>query len=92
MLICLYKYNKRRKEICRGVSLSARYQYAENVATLRVIVPAVCGYGIFVLLGVLTLPRLVMVWESGDRDEELFLTQVIVAYNDAYPKVFSRKS
>ncbi|KAH7715277.1 hypothetical protein AAVH_17367 [Aphelenchoides avenae] len=80
LLICLYKYNKRKKEVARGVPLSARYQYAENVATLRVIVPAVCAYGVAVLFGVLTFPQLIVAWDKGDRDEELFINQLLYLY------------
>lgn len=33
-------------------SLTIRYQYNENIATLKVLIPAVAGYGVMIVLGV----------------------------------------
>jgi prolipoprotein diacylglyceryltransferase len=32
--------------------LTIRYQYNENIATLKVLIPAVAGYGVMIILGV----------------------------------------
>ncbi|KAH7697623.1 hypothetical protein AAVH_35293, partial [Aphelenchoides avenae] len=80
LLVGLYKYNKRMKIMTRGVTLTARYQYAENVATLRVIVPAVSVYGFWVVIGMLTFPRLFIAWSEGDRIVERFMNSLLYLY------------
>ncbi|KAH7699627.1 Protein F27E5.8, partial [Aphelenchoides avenae] len=67
ILIVLYRYNKKKRIQARAVSLSGRYQYAENVAMLRVLVPAVLGYGCIHFLGlILFMPQLVSAWLDAD--------------------------
>ncbi|KAI6180208.1 hypothetical protein M3Y98_00695000 [Aphelenchoides besseyi] len=56
ILVYLYRYNVLMKTIHLSTNLSARYQYSENVRTLRFLVPAFVGLGSLNLLAVFSLP------------------------------------
>lgn len=76
MLIMLYRYNKRRRINARDVPLSGRYQYAENVATLAVLVPSVLIWGVVCLVAEMFEPFFYIAWKTGDRDAQVFISQV----------------
>lgn len=77
ILVILYRYNKKKRTQARAVSLSGRYQYAENVAMLRVLVPAVLGYGCIHFVGlVLFMPPLVSAWFYADDGQYDLIVQV----------------
>ncbi|KAH7704982.1 hypothetical protein AAVH_27824, partial [Aphelenchoides avenae] len=77
VLIILYRYNKRKKKCARDVNLSGRYQYAENVATLVVLVPSVLIWGVVLFFAEMTEPFFYVAWKQGDRETQVFLSQVI---------------
>lgn len=52
LLFILYRYNQMMQQKFIHDCLTVRYQYSENIATLKVLLPAVCGYGVMIILGV----------------------------------------
>ncbi|KAH7711151.1 hypothetical protein AAVH_21538, partial [Aphelenchoides avenae] len=77
VLIILYRYNKRKKKCARDVNLSGRYQYAENVATLVVLVPSVLIWGVVLFFAEMTEPFFYVAWRQGDRETQVFISQFI---------------
>ncbi|KAH7713907.1 hypothetical protein AAVH_18747 [Aphelenchoides avenae] len=76
LLWYLYRHNKDRKQSKRSAPLAARYQYAENVATLAVIVPSVVIYGICIVACWPLLPIFWKAWKSDDIKTQIFLNQI----------------
>lgn len=76
LLVGLYVYNRRKQRIVNPVGLSGRYQYVENVGTLRVIVPAMLAYGVLGTIGWAFFPRLIIAWQEGDTVEYNLVLQV----------------
>jgi hypothetical protein len=48
----LYRFNVLMQRKFINDCLTIRYQYNENIATLKVLIPAVAGYGVMIVLGV----------------------------------------
>ncbi|KAH7718228.1 hypothetical protein AAVH_14296 [Aphelenchoides avenae] len=76
LIIGLYKYNMRMKQLHKDACLAARYQYSENVATLAVLVPSIIAWGACLLLAFPLLPWYWNAWTSGDRPTQIFINQV----------------
>lgn len=64
------------KNEARDATLSSRYQYAENVSTLRVILPAVVVVSVFAAMGVPLVWLLLARPDDGDRFLEKLINQV----------------
>ncbi|KAH7717525.1 hypothetical protein AAVH_15007 [Aphelenchoides avenae] len=77
LLAALYWYNKRMKSRQRGVSLSARYQYGENVATLAVLVPAIVIWGVVVVWALPLVSWYYWAWKNEDLEAQLLINRLI---------------
>ncbi|KAH7711653.1 hypothetical protein AAVH_21044 [Aphelenchoides avenae] len=77
VLVLLYRYNRKKKVCARDVPLSGRYQYAENVATLAVLVPSILIWGVVCVVALMTEPFFYVAWVSDDRETQLFVNQFI---------------
>ncbi|KAH7704355.1 hypothetical protein AAVH_28453, partial [Aphelenchoides avenae] len=73
LLLALYRYNKRMKKTHRNVPLAARYQYSENVSTLKVLVPSFLLWGSCLLAGLMLVPWYYIAWTDGDRRTQLLV-------------------
>ncbi|KAI1699487.1 serpentine type 7TM GPCR receptor class ab chemoreceptor domain-containing protein [Ditylenchus destructor] len=68
IIVKLYYYNRRQRKRIKGISLSTRYQYNENMVTTRALLPAVGGYIFFVVPGcVLSTYIAIIMLKHGDR-------------------------
>lgn len=56
--------------------LEARYQYSENVATLKVLVPSFLMWGACLLAGLLLTPWYYVAWTDGDKRTQLLVNDV----------------
>uniref|UniRef100_A0A1I7SER6 G_PROTEIN_RECEP_F1_2 domain-containing protein n=2 Tax=Bursaphelenchus xylophilus TaxID=6326 RepID=A0A1I7SER6_BURXY len=65
ILVFLYQHNIKMKAIKLSTNLTARYQYSENVRTLRFLVPAFVGLGSLNLLAALTIPYIYIKFAQG---------------------------
>lgn len=64
------------KTVARDMPLSSRYQFAENVATLRVILPGVFAGSIIAAAGIPPAAFLVARRNEEDHDMERVVNQV----------------
>ncbi|CAD5230771.1 unnamed protein product [Bursaphelenchus okinawaensis] len=65
ILIYLYQHNIKMKAIKLSTNLTARYQYSENVRTLRFLVPAFVGLGSLNLMAALAVPYIYLKFAQG---------------------------
>ncbi|KAH7696288.1 hypothetical protein AAVH_36645, partial [Aphelenchoides avenae] len=80
LLVYLYKYNQCMKETNRGASLATRYQCAENVATIRALIPGICVYFVIGVLVLVTFPVLTDAWATDNYDMEQLVVQLFYLY------------
>lgn len=66
ILVLLYRHNSLKKCVHLNTNLAARYQYSENVRTLRFLVPAFAGLGALNLLAALSLPYIYFQFAQGE--------------------------
>ncbi|KAH7725352.1 Protein SRAB-14 a [Aphelenchoides avenae] len=93
MLFSLYRYNQhRRRQSVKGTTarLAERYQYTENIATLRVIVPAIAGYIVIASSGLVVMLFTMDLEQPPDIVDNYMVIMYIIAqpYGPFFAVVF----